>query len=182
MMKLSMTLLVTFLATRLFAIDAGAFKIAFVDLQKALQTVEAGKIAKGNLEKEVQAKRAELEKKHAELTSEAEALDKKAAILNDTAKQIKQTELQKKLMELQKNATESQMDLQKKERDLTAPIISELRAIIEGIGKEKNYTLVLEKNEGGVLFAQSGEDITDIVIEKFNSTHKSTSVKSKKKG
>jgi outer membrane protein len=148
-----------------------------VDLQKALQNVEAGKNAKKSLEKEVTSKRGELEKRQNELQKEAESFEKKSALLNDANKTKKQQELQKKFMELQKEAAESQMDLQKRERELTKPIIDELRAVIESVGKEKGFTLILEKNEGAVLFSQSAEDLTDQVIEKFNSTRKGSSKK-----
>jgi len=155
-----------------FAADAAAFKVAYVDLQKALQTVDAGKNAKASLEKEVTAKRNELEKAQASLQKEAEAFEKKAAIMNDATKASKQAELQKKFAEFQKSAAESQMELQKKERELTKPLIDEIRAIIEGIGKEKGYQLIVEKNEGAVLYAEAGSDLTDQVIEKFNSKKK----------
>ncbi len=179
-MKLTQSLLVLLVSSSLFAADAG-FRVAFVDLQKALQTVDAGKNAKGALEKEVTSKREDLEKREADLRKEAEGFEKKAAIMSDAAKQAKQAELQKKFAELQKSAAESQMDLQKRERELTKPIIDELRSIIEGLGKEKGYTLILERNEGGVLYAQGGDDLTENVIEKFNSTHKGK-VSTKKKG
>jgi len=154
------------------AADTAAVKIAYVDLQKALQSVDAGKNAKSSLEKEVTAKRAELEKMQAALQKEAEQFEKKAAIMNDSTKAAKQAELQKKFADFQKNAAESQMELQKKERDLTKPLIDELRAIIEGIGKEKGYQLIVEKNEGAVLYAEAGADLTDQVVEKFNSKKK----------
>ena len=70
------------------------------------------------------------------------------------------------------------MNLQKRERELTKPLIDELRAIIEGMGKEKGYQLILEKNEGAVLYAQSGSDLTEQVIEKFNAQHKGSKKKS----
>src|SRR5256885_449782 len=145
-----------------FAADApsATLRVAYVDLQKALQTVDAGRTAKSQLEKEVAAKRTELEKAQADLQKEAEQFEKKAAILNETAKAQKQAELQKRFAEFQKSASESQMDLQKRERELTKPLIDELRAIIEGIGKEKNYQLILEKNEGAVLYAEAGSDLT----------------------
>lgn len=155
------------------------FKVAYVDLQKALQTVDAGKTAKSQLETDVNAKKKELEKAQQALQQEAEAFEKKAAILNDSAKQQKQQELQKKFAEFQKNAAESQMELQKRERELTKPLIDELRSIIEGVGKEKGYQLILEKNEGAVLYAESGSDLTEQVIEKFNSRHKGKSSKKK---
>jgi outer membrane protein len=147
-------------------------RVGYVDLQKALQTIEAGKTAKANLEKDVTSKRSLLEKQQQALQSEAEAFEKKAAIMNETAKVAKQAELQKKFAELQKSAAESQMELQKRERELTKPLIDELRSIIEALGKEKSYQLILEKNEGAVHFAESGADLTDTVIERFNSRQK----------
>lgn len=171
-MRLSIVTLL-FICTTGVSFANGAFKLGLVDLQKALQNVEAGKNAKKSLEKEVTSKRTELEKRQNELQKEAEGFEKKSALMNEGAKTKMQQELQKKFMELQKEAAESQMELQKRERELTKPIIDELRAVIEGIGKEKGLTLILEKNEGAVLFSQGGEDLTENVIEKFNSTKRS---------
>ena len=158
---------------------AVTLRVAYVDLQKAIQGVEAGKTAKEQLEKEVSQKRASLEKQQQALQSEAEQFEKKAAIMNDSAKAAKQAELQKRFAEFQKVAAESQMELQKRERELTQPLISELRAIIEGIGKEKGYQLILEKNEGAVLYAEAGSDLTEQVVERFNARQKNKPAKKK---
>jgi len=160
-----------------FVVVAGAnqstFKMGFVDLQKTLQSVEAGKNAKKALEKEVTSKRTGLEKKQQQLQKEAEEFEKKAGLMNEAAKAKRQQELQQQFAELQKTAAESQMELQKRERELTKPIIDEIRSVVETLGREKGLTLVLEKNEGAVLYAQSGEDLTETVIERFDSRSKS---------
>ncbi len=177
----SFLLAVVLLSRLATAAETATLKVAYVDLQKALQQVDAGKTAKAQLEKDVAAKRTELEKAQAGLQKEAEQFEKKSAILNDSAKAAKQQELQKKFMEFQKSASESQADLQKRERELTKPLIDELRSIIEGIGKEKSYQLIVEKNEGAVLYAEAGSDLTDSVIEKFNAKYKGKSFSTKKK-
>ena len=170
-MKKLVTLATVWLGTLTFANET-VFKLGFVDLQKTLQSVEAGKTAKATLEKEVTSKRSGLEKQQQNLQKEAEEFEKKAGLMNETAKAQKQQELQKKFAELQKAAADSQLELQKRERELTKPIIDEIRSVVESIGKEKGLTLVLEKNEGAVLYAQSGEDLTDSVVERFNSRSK----------
>ncbi len=154
------------------ATEASSFKVAFVDLQDALQSVDAGKEAKKQLEKEMNAKRQLLEKTQANLQKETEEFDKKAAIMNETARAQKQQEIQKKIAEFQKSYGESQMELQKRERELTKPIIDELRTIVEGIGKAQTFNLILEKNEGAVLYAQDGKDLTKDVISAFNDRKK----------
>src|SRR5438270_37824 len=80
----------------------GSISVGYVDLQKALQSVEAGRNAKSTLEKDVAAKRSELEKQQQALQKEAEQFEKKAAILNDSAKVAKQAELQKKYADFQR--------------------------------------------------------------------------------
>lgn len=175
-MKLVVALTAVVFSSFIFAAEqpsgSAGFRVGYVDLQKALQTVEAGRNAKASLEKEVQGKKAELEKAQSGLQKEAEEFEKKAGIMSDTAKASKQAELQKKFVDLQKSAAESQMNLQNRERELTKPIIDALRGIIEAVGKEKSFQLILERNEGAVLFAQGGEDLTESVIERFNSQNK----------
>ncbi len=149
-----------------------SFKVGFVDLQRAMQTVEAGKRAKAELEKEVATKKAGLEKKQAQLQKEAEQFEKQVVLLDGAKKMERQQELQKKFAEFQKEAAESQMALQGRERELTKPILDEMRAIIEGIGKESAFQLIVEKNEGAVLYAEVGADLTQQLIERFNAKKK----------
>ena len=70
-MRLSFISLVVTLATAT-SFGAEGFRLGLVDLQKALQTVDAGRNAKKSLEKEVTAKREGLEKRQSELQKEAE--------------------------------------------------------------------------------------------------------------
>ena len=64
------------------------------------------------------------------------------------------------------------MEIQKHERELTQPIINQLRKIIEGIARKENYSMVLEKSEQLVLFSEKTIDLTDRVIKEYDSTSK----------
>ncbi len=154
-----------------FAAPSG-LKIGLVDLQKALQSVDAGKQAKNQLDKDVTNKKSEIEKTRKKLESEVEAYNKKKAIMSESARTTKEAELQKRFAEWQNSAAESQMELQKRERELTEPLLQELETVVEGMGKEKEFQLILEKNRGGVLYAQGAEDLTDDVVDRFNSKKK----------
>lgn len=154
------------------AANANESGIGVVDLRKALETVEAGKSAKAQLDKEVKAKQDELEKSKASFQKEYEAFEKKSSIMNEGSKAKTQAELQKKYMDLQKSLADSQMELQKRDRDLTEPIVNELKSIVESLAKEKSLGLVLEKNESGVIYSVAERDLTPTVIEKFNQKNK----------
>lgn len=149
-----------------------ALKIGVVDMQKALQTVDAGKKAKSQLEKEFNAKKAELEKEQAALQKMGEEFKKQSLVLNDEARAKKQAELQEKFGKFQENTQKSQMMIQQKEQELTQPIIVKLRALIADLAKQKKLTLVLEKNENTVLYSQEKDDLTAEVITAFNKANK----------
>jgi outer membrane protein len=164
--KLVVAAMVLGLGVRAQAADA---KIGYVDLQKAIQQTSAGKKAKSDLEKEFNAKKADLQKKEADNKKMGEDLEKKKVALSDDVRAKKSQELQQEMMKFQKEVGESQMNIQKKERDLTAPIIDKLQGSIERVAKAQNYTMVLEKSEQSVLWAQKNDDLTEAVVKDFES-------------
>jgi len=152
---------------------ADEMKIATVDMQKALQTVESGKKAKAALEKEFNAKKKEVQAEEASIRKMGEELEKQSLVMNEEAKNKKRGELQQRIMKLQESTARSQAELQQKEHELTKPIIDKLRGIIADIAKQKGYSVVLERNENTVLFSQDKDDLTQQVVESFNKQAKS---------
>lgn len=152
--------------------QAAETKIGYVDMQKAIQETSTGKKAKKDLEKEFNAKKAELQKKEADLKKMNEDLEKKASALSDEARGKKQAELQQEMMKFQREVGESQVKIQKKEHDLTAPILEKLQAAIEKVAKSGGYTMVLEKSEQSVLWAQKDSDLTDAIVKEYEKSVK----------
>lgn len=155
------------------AADEPAIKVGTVDMQKALQQVEAGKKAKSQLEKEFNAKKKELQTEEASIKKMGEEFKKQAAVMNEDARMKKQGEIQERIMKFQETTARSQQEIQMKERELTQPIISKLRSVIGDLAKSKGYTVVLEKNENTVLYSLDKDDLTEEVISAYNKAHKS---------
>lgn len=147
---------------------AAEIKIAIVDLQKALQSVDEGKKAKSQLEKEFNEKKKQLQAEEESIKKMTEEFKKQSLVLSDDAKGRKQNEIQERLMKYRELFGKSQFDIQNRERSLTEPIIGKLRTIVEELGKNQGYTLILEKNENGVLFSKQQDDLTEEVIKSFN--------------
>jgi outer membrane protein len=147
-------------------------KIATVDLQKALQSVDAGKKARTALEKEFNAKKDELQGEEAQIRKMTEDLKKQAAVLSEEARGKKGAEIQERYMKFQEKTMRSQQNIQQKERELTQPLLTKLREIIAEMAKQKGYTLVLEKSENSVLFSLEKDDLTTEVIGQFNKKNK----------
>ena len=89
-------------------------------------------------------------------------------MLSADARKSKEEELEKMIRDYQRQVSDSQNEVKKKEGELTGDILKELRGIIEKIGSDEGYTLILEGGEGQILFAKKEIDITDNVIKKHN--------------
>ena len=51
---------------------------------------------------------------------------------------------------------------------MLAPLENKLRTIIETIGKEQGFALILQRNNPYLIYSREALDITDLVIEKYN--------------
>lgn len=148
--------------------QAEDFKVGVVDMQKALQTVEAGKKAKAQLEKDFNAKKKELQTEEAAIKKMGEEFKKQSLVMNDEARAKKQAEIQERIIKFQETTARSQGEIQQKEAELTQPIIAKLREIVAKSAKDKGLALVLERNENTVLFFREKDDLTDEVVGAFN--------------
>ena len=147
-------------------------RIAVVDMQKALQTVDAGKKAKAELEKQFNAKKKELQAEETSIKKVGEEFKKQSLVMSDEARMKKQGELQERIMKLQEMTARSQSEIQQKEVELTEPIINRLRGIIGDLAKKRGYTVVLEKNQNTVLYSPEKDDLTADVVSAFNQAGK----------
>jgi len=147
-------------------------KLGVVDMQKALQSIDAGKQAKATLEKEFNSKKKELQSEEASIKKMADDAKKQAAAWSESHRAKKQAEIQEKIMKFQELTARSQAEIQRKEQELTEPLIRSLRSIVEELAKKRNYAMVLEKGGTTVLFHQEKDDLTDEVIAAFNKQSK----------
>jgi outer membrane protein len=157
------------LAAPAFAAEA---KIGYVDLQKALNMSEAGKAAKEKIGKTVQDYQGTVEERQKELKKIKDDLDKQALVLSEEARAGKEREYQAKLKEYQRFTKDIQEELQQKDADYTRQILEDLLKVIKEIGQKEGYTVVLEQTESSILYADSKIDLTDKVINAFNSRKK----------
>ncbi len=167
-MKKFKILLVTLGVFFISNVHAAEMKIATVDMQKALQTVDAGKKAKSTLESEFNKRKAELQDEEDKIRKMTAEYQKQRQVLSESARTKKEAEIQERAAKYQEKFGKSQYEIQARERELTDPIISKLRSIIEEIGAQKSFTFIIEKNDTSILYSTSKEDLTEEVIKLFN--------------
>ncbi len=154
-------------------------KIAFVDLQRALEETDDGKKAKVKLKSEFDRKQKELDDKQEELKKMKESLDKKAALMKPEALQKESKDFQDRFVELQQTYQRLQQDLAKKEQDATRGIFTKLQGVVATIADRDHFSVVLEKN-AAVVYGQPSLEITNEVIRMYNAGSGSDATPKKK--
>jgi len=142
-------------------------KIGFIDVQRAISESAAGKRAKDRFQAQVKKAEADLLKEKNEGERLKAELDKKGPLLKDDERRNLEGDLQKRYVTYQRSMSDQQQDLRQKEGEMTADILKELEKIVNEVGKAEKFTLILERSQ--ILYSDQGIDITNKVIEVFNS-------------
>jgi len=148
------------------------FKIAYVDLQKVMVESEKGKEARKNLSDEFEKRKKEISQRQEELQKMKDALEKQTATITPEARADKEKQYQVKLKDYQRVGDDYSAELRQKDQELTQRILKELEEVVKGMGESEKYTLIVEKNHAGILYATPAIDITDKVISLYNQSAK----------
>ena len=144
-------------------------KIAVVDLQRALMETDDGRGAKRRLETLFKRRQKSLDAAQEELRGMKEDIEKQKNVLSREALQERLETYQKKFVSLQESYVEFQRELAAKEAELTSGILQKMQEIMRRIGQAEGYTIILEANESGVIWVPSNLDLTDQLIQRYNS-------------
>ena len=146
-------------------------KLGFVDLQRALNEVEEGWTAKAALKRDFDEKQKQLDVKKAEFEKLKSEFEKQQVVLADQAKREKAADLDRKALELQQFFVQLQKDLSEREREMTRGIFEKMSAIVREIAEAEGFSMVLERTDAGLVYAQSSLDLTNELIRKYNARY-----------
>jgi outer membrane protein len=145
---------------------ARAEKLAYVDVQRAIQETEEGKAARGRLKAEFDQRKSQIDKKSADLEKMQQEYEKQAPVLSDEAKRKKQEEFQKALIDARQSAGALQEDMNRQEQQAMGNILQRLQQVVAEIAERESITFVMDKST--LLFAPAAGDITNEVVRRYN--------------
>jgi len=145
-------------------------KIGYIDVRRVVAESAAGKRAGERLQTQVKKAEADTLKERQELERLRADLEKKAPLLKEEERRNLESDFQKRSVTLQRTMTDLQQEIQMKEREMMQSILKDLEGVVVEVGKADKFTLILDRSQ--ILFADQGIDITNKVIETFNSRTK----------
>ena len=163
----------TFCGVVILAWTAGAWgadplKIGYVDMQRALNQCTIGQEAKKTITGEVEKMHKVLEGKQKELNKLREDLEKRGAVMNESLRREKEKEYQTKLRDVQRMQRDFEEDIRRRDRELTDKVLRDLARIVQKIGEEGKYSVILEGNQPSIIYISKGLDLTEEIIKRAN--------------
>jgi outer membrane protein len=151
--------------------SAAADKIAYINSDQILSEYSGAKDIQGQLSTSVADWKQQAQDMEAEINKMISDLQSQQLMLSDQAVNDKQTAIQEKRTEYESfvNDVWGQGGLAaRKEAELWQPVFDKVNKILGDIGREEEYTLILDAAAGAVVYADPALDITQMVIDRLN--------------
>lgn len=149
-----------------------AQKIGFVDMQQILAQSKRGMVARAKLEAETAAKQKEVSARQEELKKLQTDFEKQMPVLSESARKEKEEVLRRRFRDFQRLTEDSNRDLAKRESELVGELQKEISGVVRDYGREKGYTIILERQLAGILYGADQADLTKEILERYNATQK----------
>lgn len=150
------------------AYAADVAKIGVVDFQRILEASSAGKFAQAEINKKGKKMEEDLKQRGGEIEKIKKRLEREALVMSKEMREEKAREIRININDfkiLQKKYTK---EFKTYENRIVNRIKKEVLDLVTEIGKSGGYLLVIEKREGGIIYAPNKIDITDKLIQKYN--------------
>ncbi len=150
---------------------AKEYKVGFVDSDEVIAEYEAATEAKEELDEEIAGFQAEADSLRQEYEDAKEEYESQELTLSEEGKRAKQAEVDQR-----KRRYDSYVDdvyrtggkIDQKNAELIAPIVEKINEAVTKLAEEEGFALVLDASQTDVVYAVSGLDLTELVIEELN--------------
>jgi len=163
-----MMLMVLVMALMTSSAWAADTKIGYLDMQRALNTSEAGKAAKDQLQEKLKKYQEQINSKQADLTKLKNDLEKQGMTLNEAARAAKEKDYQQKLKDFQRFTKDAEEDLQARDAEFTKKILEVLEKIVQDYGKKNGFAMIFDARAAGMLYADKSTDLTEDILKALN--------------
>jgi len=150
------------------ALAQSATRIAYIDVQRILARSSAGVAAREQLERDKTGMQKDVDGKRTEVEKLRDELEKKGPLLSADARKEKQETLERKVRDLRRVVDDHRVELERKEQGLLQKVLVDISGVVEKVGKQRGFLLIVEKRGAGVLYGAPEADLTDEVIKAYD--------------
>ena len=147
-------------------------KVACVVLQRIVNESAEGKAASGQIQALQQKKANELNEKQKQLQTIQQKLEKEGAVLSASATGDLQKQAEKLNVEIQRFTQDAQQEITDLQNALQAQFQQKIDPILAQVGQEKGLQFIFNGPDSGLVWADTGLDISADVIRRLDANYK----------
>jgi outer membrane protein len=144
-------------------------KIAYVDVQQIASESTEGKAARTKIDELSTRKTQELQTKQKQIQDAQAKLNAGSTVMSDAARDQAEKELERLQRDYQRAQQDAQEEVQSLTRDLQNDFQRKLLPLIGQVAAEKGLHMVFSAADSGLVWADTGLNITPDVIKRLNS-------------
>ncbi len=142
--------------------------IGVVDLDQAITSTNEGRKAREEFERKKRQAEASLIPLMDQYKEQLEAFEAKKFVISDDARFQQQLDMAELQNRIENKRKEISGQLQVDRERLIAPLRNKLVKIVEEVGRDGGFSLILHRGAPGIMYTKEALDVTDRIIEKFN--------------
>jgi outer membrane protein len=145
-------------------------RIGVINVERLVQESALGKEAFSRVKKLNDQKKEEADKLSKELRDMEQKLADQGSALADDKRDALQKSYQEKAIAFKRFQDDANRELETAQKKELSELERRVFPVINQVGKEKGYTLIFNKFQSGLVYADDSVDLTDDVLRVFNTT------------
>ena len=171
MKKVGMKTMLSFVMVAIFAFTASAQRIAYVQVNDILESIQEYKTAQTELDRLAKQWRQEIAQEYDVIKGMYNRYQAEQVLMSEEARAQKEEEImnkEKQVRELQKNKFGPEGELFKRRQSLVRPIQDKVYAAIEEYAQERGYDFIFDKSgSAGMIFTNPEYDKTEDILKRL---------------
>jgi len=145
-------------------------RIGVINVERLVQESALGKEAFARVKRLNDVKKDEGEKLSKELRDMEQKLADQGGAMADDKREALQKSYQEKAIAFKRFQDDANRELEASQKKELGELERRVFPVINQVGKEKGYTLIFNKFQSGLVYADDAIDVTDDVLKVFNTT------------
>jgi outer membrane protein len=155
-------------------------KFAYVNVQRIAQESVEGKGATSKITALREKKEKELQERNTQVENARKKLETSGSVLSDNARAAQGKELERLQVDLQRATQDAQQEIQDLQNELQVEFQRRLLPVIGEVAAAKGLQMVFSSLDSGLVWADSGLDITADVIKRLDAAAAAPAAPAKK--
>jgi outer membrane protein len=143
-------------------------KLAYINIQRIANESGEGKSATAKVQALNQKKVQELNEKNKQLQADQQKLQSGGTVMSDSARAEIEKRIERTQVDIQRATQDAQQEVQELQQELQNEFQRKLMPIVQQVSQEKGIHILFSAGDSGIVWADTGLDITNDVIKKFD--------------